>query len=144
MDGKKRYFFTRNGETIGRGFDNQEAALKVAQQYQETDHKIEGDFAMVKGVRKPVTYKVEEREWKHFLPDGVGGNGYQRTFNDVVLPPIQDAKPARLDADKTAKPLTKIGIKLDPNHCFYGVKERHDPQLINNETGEKIPLYRRN
>ena len=85
---------------------------------------------MVKGVRKPVTYKVEEREWKHFLPDGVGGNGYQRTFNDVVLPPIQDAKPARLDADKTAKPLTKIGIKLDPNHCFYGVKERHKPMTI--------------
>lgn len=134
MDGKKRYFFTRNNETIGKGHDSQEAAVKVAKQYQEYDHKIEGDFIVVKGVRKPVVYKVEERQQVHL--------SWQRTFNDITLSDLNDAKPARLDADKTAKPLTKIGVKMNPNHAFYGVKEYHDPQLINNETNEKIPLYR--
>lgn len=142
MEGKKKYFFTRNGETIGRGFDKQETALATAKQYQSYDHKIEGDFTMIKGERKPVVYKVEEREWKHFLPDGVGGNGYQRTFNDIILPDL--CKPARLDAEGTAKPLTSIVAHVAPNKCFYGAKRIHDPQLRNNETGEEIPLYAKN
>lgn len=53
-----------------------------------------------------------------------------------------DPAPARLDADRTAKPLTVIGVYMDPNHCFYGIKPFHNPLLINRQTGERIPLYR--
>lgn len=49
---------------------------------------------------------------------------------------------ARLDADRSAKPLTVIGVYMNPNHCFYGIKPYHNPLLINRQTGERIPLYR--
>ena len=50
------------------------------------------------------------------------------------------AIPARLDADRTAKPLNKIKVTLPMGQCFYGVKSFHRPELITDEC-EKIYLF---
>lgn len=51
-------------------------------------------------------------------------------------------KKARLDIDKTAKPLTSFIIKPQPFETFTGnIYSYHEPALVNNETDEKIYLY---
>lgn len=51
-------------------------------------------------------------------------------------------KKARLDIDKTAKPLTSFVIKPRPFETLSGnICSYHEPALVNNETGERFSLY---
>ncbi len=134
---EKRYLFKRNNETIGPPFAKKEKALASATAVQKFDHQIGEDLVQApSGDKKSVVYRIEEQERSHVT------GPWKRTYNDTILPPIvkNDAVPARLDADGTAKPLNKIAVQLNPQNCFYGVMKHHNPELVT-ETGEKIKLY---
>lgn len=53
-------------------------------------------------------------------------------------------KKARLDADKTAKPLTSLIVKPQETTHIKNMKPYHELSLINNETGEEISFYQDN
>ena len=55
-----------------------------------------------------------------------------------AAPPL--AEPARLDADGTAQPKTRIISHPNPGHCFGPGMALKDPELEVIATGERIPL----
>jgi hypothetical protein len=94
------------------------------------------------GTLRPA-HDYKGRGFQVFYPPGHGQPGSSLVFlvEGNRPKPEPKAKPARLDADRTAKPLTRLisHVPLD-GKCRDMTALHENPELEDTTTGERIPL----